>query len=54
MITHQFEVENAALRETSKQQEAQIVELQKQVQGKVLLSPKSRMLSLFMYMQFDE
>ena len=32
----QFEVENAALRETNKQQEAQILELQKQVQGKSL------------------
>jgi len=29
----QFELENAALRETNKQQEAQILELQKQVQG---------------------
>lgn len=29
----QFEVENAALRETNKQQEAQIEELQRQVQG---------------------
>lgn len=32
----QFEAENAALRETNKQQEAQILELQKQVQGKSL------------------
>lgn len=32
----QFEAENAALRETNKQQEAQILELQKQVQGKNL------------------
>lgn len=34
----QFEVENAALRETNKQQEAQILELQKQVQGKMVKS----------------
>lgn len=35
-ITLQFEVENAALRETNKQQEAQIEELKKQMQGKNL------------------
>lgn len=33
MFVLQFEVENAALRETNKQQEAQILELQKQIQG---------------------
>lgn len=33
-VVLQFEVENAALRETNKQQEARILELQKQVQGR--------------------
>lgn len=37
LVTHffslQFEVENAALRETNKQQAAQLEELKKQVQG---------------------
>lgn len=34
MFILQFEVENAALKEANKQQEAQILELEKQVQGK--------------------
>ena len=45
MFVPQFEVENAALRETNKQQEAQILELQKQVQGKSL-----RRLFIYVYL----
>ena len=44
MFMIQFEVENAALRETNKQHEAQILELQKQVQGKNIFT-----LSMFAY-----